>query len=175
MKFSLAMLVYYYLPTAWLPLVVAFPVDPVALQRRSSTRLFLEDRIANLIDGEVYRQHHKKEYEQAWMDKNRGAMLHHLNDGQSSSLMEDDAVVDLRQHRKDQRMATHEPARYCADRCISTGNCDVFEDFFHFSPTQVMQFCDECVLSDGEEPCDLPDDFYDLGSLSTSYNGKLKP
>lgn len=29
--------------------------------------------------------------------------------------------------RKDERMASDDPMRYCADRCVSTGNCDVFE------------------------------------------------
>ena len=27
-------------------------------------------------------------------------------------------------------MANDDPMRYCADRCVSTGNCDVFEDMF---------------------------------------------
>jgi hypothetical protein len=165
--------------------VAAFFVTGVAFSRRDSpTQLFLEDRMANLIDGEVYRQQHKEEYEQAWMAKNRGAILHHLNaasaegSSSSSSFMEgDDDLVDLRQQRKDQRMANDDPARYCADRCLATGNCDVYEDFFHFSPAEVVQFCDECVLSShGEEACDLPHDFYDLGTLSNNNgNGKLKP
>ncbi len=29
--------------------------------------------------------------------------------------------------RKDERMAEDDPMRYCADRCVNTGNCDVFE------------------------------------------------
>ena len=29
--------------------------------------------------------------------------------------------------RKDEKMAEDDPMRYCADRCVSTGNCDVFE------------------------------------------------
>ena len=29
--------------------------------------------------------------------------------------------------RKDERMAEDDPMRYCADRCVTTGNCDVFE------------------------------------------------
>ena len=29
--------------------------------------------------------------------------------------------------RKDERMAANDPMRYCADRCVTTGNCDVFE------------------------------------------------
>ena len=29
--------------------------------------------------------------------------------------------------RKDERMAKDDPMRYCADRCVTTGHCDVFE------------------------------------------------
>ena len=53
--------------------------------------------------------------------------------------------------RKDQKMAFDDPQRYCADRCISTGNCDVFEDLYKMSATEVMEFCTDCVLSEEEE------------------------
>lgn len=44
------------------------------------------------------------------------------------------------------------------------------------SPQQVMSFCEECVLSDGEEPCDIPEAFYDVyGSLADDDEGKLRP
>jgi hypothetical protein len=38
---------------------------------------------------------------------------------------------------------------------------------FELGPQDVVKFCSECVLSDGEEPCDIPDGFYDhaLGQL----------
>lgn len=36
-------------------------------------------------------------------------------------------VDDSMQMRKDRRLAERDPAAYCADRCVSTGNCDVFE------------------------------------------------
>ena len=29
--------------------------------------------------------------------------------------------------RKDERMAEDDPMRYCANQCVNTGNCDVFE------------------------------------------------
>lgn len=53
--------------------------------------------------------------------------------------------------RKDQRMAKDDPQRYCADRCVSTGNCDVFEDLYQMSAIEVMEFCTDCVLSEEEE------------------------
>jgi hypothetical protein len=28
-----------------------------------------------------------------------------------------------------------------------------------------MHFCKDCVLSDGEDPCELPENFYDLENL----------
>lgn len=36
-------------------------------------------------------------------------------------------VDDSMQMRKDRRLAGRDPAAYCADRCVSTGNCDIFE------------------------------------------------
>jgi len=36
---------------------------------------------------------------------------------------------------------------------------------FEFSPEEVMEFCNDCVLSEDEEPCDIPDAFYDLDKL----------
>ena len=41
---------------------------------------------------------------------------------------------------------------------------------FHLSATEVVEFCKDCVLGDGEEPCDIPDAFYD-----EIDNGKLLP
>ncbi len=63
------------------------------------------------------------------------------------------------QMRKDRRMARDDPMRYCADRCVSTGNCQVWEDMFELSAKEVMEFCEECVLSEEEEPCDVPEKF----------------
>jgi hypothetical protein len=96
-------------------------------RRSTSTRLFLEDRIAKMIDRELYRQNHKKEFENEWMEKNREVMMHHMHDT-SSSLMMDDRVEEFQEHIKDVRMAANDPRRYCADRCLTTGNCDVYED-----------------------------------------------
>jgi len=62
--------------------------------------------------------------------------------------------------RKDKRMAENDPMRYCADRCVATGNCDVFEDMFEMGPDEVIKFCKECVLSEDEEPCDIPETIF---------------
>lgn len=67
-----------------------------------------------------------------------------------------DRSISAPRRRKDEKMAEEDPFRYCADRCVSTGNCDVFEDMFDFSPEEVIKFCTECVLSEEETPCDVP-------------------
>lgn len=70
------------------------------------------------------------------------------------------------QMRKDKRMARDDPARYCADRCVATGNCQIWEDMFEMAPDEVMSFCKECVLSENEEPCDVPDKFIENAGLN---------
>ena len=145
------------------PSLAAFVVQSPSASLRPSTRIFIDKRIADSIDYEFYRQHHKKEFENEWMEKNRAAVLHSLHTGEEHIMVSDleEQHEQLRQFAKDKRLAKDDPRRYCADRCLSTGNCDVYEDIFDLSPTQVLQFCSECVLGDGEEPCDLPDGFYD--------------
>jgi hypothetical protein len=32
---------------------------------------------------------------------------------------------------------------------------------FHYTPEEVVAFCKNCVLSDAEEPCNIPDEFFD--------------
>ena len=150
------------------PLLSNAFLNPCAPRRE--TRLFLEDRIADMIDQELYRQTHKKDFERQWMEKNRAAVLHtmgvtHGADDHESMMINFDENAELfRQHRKDQKMAATDPERYCADRCISTGNCDILEDFYHLSPEEVLNFCEECVLST-EGECELPHDFYEVGKL----------
>ncbi len=63
------------------------------------------------------------------------------------------------QMRKDRRLARDDPSRYCADRCVSTGNCQVWEEMFDMAADEVQRFCKECVLSLDEEPCDIPEKF----------------
>lgn len=92
----------------------------------SSTVLFLEDWVADMIDSELVRQSHKKEYENEWMEKNRAAVMSRM-ESDFAPVMEVDAN-EFRQARKDRRMAEKDPAKYCADRCITTGHCDVYED-----------------------------------------------
>lgn len=96
----------------------------------STTRIFLEDDIADMIDRELYRQQHIKEFENEWMEKNKGAVLQSLKDDYAISIDEDELRQNFRQKMKDNKLAKKDPRAYCADRCITTGNCDVYEDMY---------------------------------------------
>ena len=104
----------------------------------------------------MWRQTHTKEVEAAWQKKNAAVLEHKLPNSFDfdDHMMEDN--ISPRQLVKDRRLASKDPVAYCADRCVATGNCDVFEDVFKLSAKEVMEFCNDCVLSDGEEPCDVP-------------------
>jgi len=159
----------------------------------STTRIFLEDWVADMIDEEIYRQYHHKEYEEAWMKKNKAAILSRLsdassNDDSSSSssssgypssmmMLEGEDREAFAEHKRDERMAFLKPEKYCADRCLATGNCDIFEDFYELGPEDVLRFCEECVLFDengndndidsnetmekSSSSCEVPDAFYE--------------
>lgn len=130
---------------------------------RKSTTLFLEDWVADMIDDELYREKHPEEFEKKWMDKNRNLVVKHLPE----TVLGDEYERDhLREVAKDKKMARHDPQRYCADRCVATGNCDVYEDVFQLSPDEVLAFCNDCVLSEEKEECDIPDAFYEFGDQS---------
>jgi hypothetical protein len=96
----------------------------------TSTTLFIERWVADMIDQELYRQSHKIEFENEWMKKNKNAMLHTLNDQFPMTTDEDEKQTNFRQHVKDVKLASRDPQRYCADRCVATGNCDVYEDVY---------------------------------------------
>merc|ERR1711862_252732 len=123
---------------------------------RPRTFLNLEDRVARMVDEEYYRITHKKEYEENYKKK---------------------TTEDKRQFIRDKRLADSDPEKYCADRCLSTGSCEVYEDFFKMSAEQVVEFCSDCVLSDDEEPCDIPEGFYgfDDDDDAVVANGDLRP
>eukprot|EP00521_Asterionellopsis_glacialis_P004072 CAMPEP_0195267766 /NCGR_PEP_ID=MMETSP0706-20130129/12776_1 /TAXON_ID=33640 /ORGANISM="Asterionellopsis glacialis, Strain CCMP134" /LENGTH=164 /DNA_ID=CAMNT_0040322561 /DNA_START=260 /DNA_END=754 /DNA_ORIENTATION=- len=150
-----------------------------------TTRLFLEDRIANMIDEELYRLEHKDEFDKKAAEDFRKAVEEHASDVlpsnfEASSYVTDE-FVSPRERRRDERMAKINPQAYCVDRCIATGNCDVFEDIFEMSPKEVIQFCDECVLSEDEEPCDVPEAMLNAETAmeqlrkSIEQDSKLKP
>ena len=115
----------------------------------------------NRLDDEFYRETHLKEWNQE-RRKHDEAVL----DRSVPAVFEVDEADLLEptfhlQEKKDRKLARNNPQKYCADRCLTTGYCDAFEDFFNFSAQEVVQFCKECVLSEDEEPCDIPYDAMD--------------
>ena len=96
----------------------------------STTKLYLENWVANLIDEEYYRLNHKDEFETEWMKKNKQAVMQSLNHNNNNNLLStiNPFGENVQQLIRDQRLAKKDPQRYCADRCIATGNCDVYED-----------------------------------------------
>lgn len=112
-----------------------------------------------MIDDELRRLGNKRAFDKEWMEKNRAAILSRL---ESDFIDKDDPnIEEFQSFKKDESMAWKNPQRYCADRCITTGNCDIYEDFFELDPHEVIKFCTECVLSEDEEPCEVPEGFYD--------------
>lgn len=168
------------------------PIGSSIGHRRPSTQLNLEDHIANMIDNEMKRLHSKEITESKWNDKQRAwsAEVHPTPDnydfqaeffdttspqdilGFSSGVDRTKDTTSPRR-RKDEKMAEDDPMRYCADRCVTTGNCDVFEDMFEMDPMEVVKFCKECVLSEEEEPCDVPVNLFedDDGDVSGDDGG----
>jgi len=170
---SLALMAAIVILGAGIQMAQAFVVQPMAT-RRPSTKIFLEDWVANLIDNEVYRQDHHSEYEAAWMEKNKGAVLSRLSDAgdggganPSQLMLGDESFVALAEHKRDERMAFLKPEQYCADRCVATGNCDILEEFYELGPQDVIKFCEECVLNfdevddEGGSECEVPEAFYE--------------
>mmetsp|Transcript_1992 Transcript_1992/g.2489 ORF Transcript_1992/g.2489 Transcript_1992/m.2489 type:complete len:172 (-) Transcript_1992:177-692(-) len=129
---------------------------------RPRTFVNLEDKIADMIDNELVRLRTKEQTDAQKNARTQAALTPDLPTGFDFQFDEGIMANDVDSLRmvKDRRLAENDPARYCADRCVSTGFCDVFEEFFDFSPQEVMSFCTECVLSEDDEPCDIPDKFY---------------
>jgi hypothetical protein len=103
----------------------------------TTTQIYLEDRIARMIDQEYYREQHPSEYESQWMKQNRDSILHGMHDVVYDSSVDSYTVThvdspeqEFRERARDRMMASQNPERYCADRCLSTGNCDIFEDLY---------------------------------------------
>jgi hypothetical protein len=115
------------------------------------------------IDKALWRQNHKGELEEAWKVRNSVVIEKELPKEYAfdDHFMED--TYTPRQYRKDKSMARKDPIAYCADRCVATGNCDIFEEIFDMSPEEVLKFCNDCVMSESEDPCDVPDAVWEKG------------
>lgn len=112
----------------------AFLAPRIITFRPLSTKLYLEDHIARMIDAELQRLQHKNEIDRAWHQKNEKFIERDIPTGfdfEERTMMEN--VLGPRQRRKDKALARDDPQAYCADRCVSTGNCEVFEDMYVYS------------------------------------------
>ena len=149
--------------------------------RPTTTTLYLEDHIADLIDSELVRVGKLEEWEREWHEKNKQYIEPKSNSEAVDSLLSSETMSDGVDRpnpmmlKRDQRMAEKDPQKYCADRCVATGNCEVYEDMFEMSPSQVMEFCNECVLAeDDDAECPIPDSMYgedDVSDLRTDVSG----
>ena len=119
-----------------------------ATQQQRQLPLHMIDRnIADMIDQEYYRQHHKEEYHQQWMErhqpqiKTKPSNLDHTNSDMMMTMVgvldtytisndDDDVILNRRQLLRDEKLARTNPQQYCMDRCIATGYCDVYEDLY---------------------------------------------
>lgn len=107
------------------------------------------------------------------MEKNRNQILRHLP-SESDVMVDQDDLQNVRQIAKDKKLAKEDPQRYCADRCVATGNCDVYEDIFDLSPQDVLAFCNDCVLSEDKEECQVPPAFFKYANEG-DVNSALSP
>lgn len=150
-----------------------------ARSHRMKTSLNLEDDIANMIDKEAERLNDMlswRQNEEAKRKKGNDASLPQGFDFNSVSDFTPAASAAAKiQARKDRRMARDSPERYCADRCVATGNCDIWEDMFELSEKEVQKFCKDCVLSEGEEPCEVPEKFFEDAGMNSWEKGGLQP
>ena len=103
-----------------------------------------------MIDNEMRRLYQKQETQSQWEARQRAlqAEIHVIPDnynfdaefddssssvvvqGFTTSGVDRSTTISGRTRRRDEKMVENDPMRYCADRCVSTGNCDVFEDMF---------------------------------------------
>mmetsp|Transcript_17304 Transcript_17304/g.24658 ORF Transcript_17304/g.24658 Transcript_17304/m.24658 type:complete len:186 (-) Transcript_17304:91-648(-) len=129
--------------------------QPLVRSSRSTTALNLDPKIARMVDNELNRELNLEEWKQERRKHDQAVLDSKLPQTFEASDDYVEATFHI-QDIRDRKLAHDDPQAYCADRCLTTGYCDVFEDEFNFSAIEVVQFCKECVLSDGEEPCDIP-------------------
>jgi len=116
--------------------------------------------------------------EHKWDEKNRKVLEPSLpqsfDTGDYFNAMSDkNDEGNMIQKRKDKKLASKNPESYCSDRCVTTGSCEIFEEMFDMSPQEVMAFCEECVLSEEEEPCTVPAKF--LEENGDSLSSTMRP
>ena len=93
------------------------------------SHILLSFLLPRRIDKELDRLLHKDELERKWVEKNAKVLETHIPAGldfEDNSMMEE--VLSPYQRKKDRKLARNDPQAYCADRCLTTGNCDIYEE-----------------------------------------------
>lgn len=87
-------------------------------------------------------------------DQNVVASLAEMSMRDNSVSYEDNEDLSFinAQLNRDRKLASSDPAKWCADRCLATGHCEVVEDFFKMTTQEVLDFCNSCV---GDEECTI--------------------
>lgn len=134
--------------------------------RSTSTTLYIDKKTADMIDMELLRQKDRATYDRLMKSKKDPLVEKMKREYEQNRPIPEffegpvmGSGADTIEKIRDKRMLRNDPERYCADRCLATGHCDVLEDFFEMDAKQVVEFCEECVLGDNEE-CDIPDSMY---------------
>ena len=118
-----------------------------------SSRFYLPPRIDN-----EFRRERSQETERKWAEQQEkwSRMEPHIPTGY---IIEDETVEGFIadgensinfMRRKDEMMAANDPMRYCADRCVTTGNCDVFE--VSLIPSKLRQLDKDDLLTNSACP-----------------------
>ena len=150
----------------------AFLAHRNTFEKRSLLVLNLDKNIADMVDKQYYAVTHPdfiKSKEELYRKRNAAYLSEEKvvpTEFEGVDMIRTDAK-DYAQYRKDKFLASKDPQRYCVERCISTGSCEVYEDIFTFTPEEVTRFCTDCVLSEEEEPCDIPPEAMDSFFEST--------
>uniref|UniRef100_A0A7S1G0I8 Apple domain-containing protein n=2 Tax=Corethron hystrix TaxID=216773 RepID=A0A7S1G0I8_9STRA len=139
---------------------------------KSSTTLGISKELAKKLDENYYYQEHKKEIDEDFQNRILGYLDTHLPLGLDAVDLDADTITPT-QRVRDTKLAMKDMSRYCRDRCLATGFCDVFEEAYDYSQEEARAFCTECVVAvdeDGDEHlCDLPE-----GSIEQYYEDLLK-
>jgi hypothetical protein len=129
---------------------------------RNLSKLNIDKKIADMIDIELLRQKDRAAYNEHMRNKKDPLVEKMKEEFEQNRPIPEffegsmGSGDDTFQKRKDQKMLRNSPEKYCADRCLATGNCDILEDFFEMDAKQVVSFCEECVLGDHDE-CAIPE------------------
>lgn len=89
---------------------------------------------------------------QAMASQNMMPSLAEMSMNDNGHIFEDFVEAYTGTSIRDKKLAASDPKRYCADRCLATGHCEVLEDFLDMATSQVQQFCEHCA---GEDECTL--------------------